>query len=93
MGYKLNITKEELGDFIIMVFFDKMFDDSFLKNNENFDELFQELAGMGLKGRIFDKYFDVDPKIRSRYRMFKRSFYDPGKVTINMRNGESEEEE
>jgi hypothetical protein len=54
--------------------FDKMFDDEFMNDNEKINELFEDLKGLGLKGKLFDKYFDIDMKVRSKYFIFRREF-------------------
>ena len=42
MSYRFNIEKQQLGDLIILLMFDKMFDEEFMNNNEKFNELFDE---------------------------------------------------
>lgn len=74
MAYKFSIDKKQLGDLIILLMFDKMFDDEFMNDNEKFNELFEDLKGLGLKGKLFDKYFDIDMKVRSKYFIFRREF-------------------
>jgi hypothetical protein len=93
MSYRLNITKKELGDFIIMLFFDKFFDEELLQENEKFNDFFHKMESLELKGYIFKKYFDVEPNIRSKYKMFRRNFDDEGSnVNIFMKDSVDEEE-
>ncbi|MFW6173621.1 MAG: hypothetical protein ACOC5T_07745 [Elusimicrobiota bacterium] len=65
---RLNLTKQELGDFIIMLLFDKAFDEEFLMNNENFQEFMKRLRSKGLQSIAFDAFFSVDPQLRAMYK-------------------------
>lgn len=94
MSYRLNITKKQLGDFIIMLFFDKFFDEELLQENEKFNEVFRKMESLGLKGYIFKRFFDVDPQIRSKYKIFRRNFDDEdSSVSIVMKNSVEENED
>lgn len=93
MAYRLRLTKKQLGDFVIMLFFDKLFDETLLEENEKFNEIFEKLETLGLKGFIFQKFFDVDPSIRSKYKQFRKNFdKDNGSVSIIMTENEVEED-
>jgi len=92
MSYRFNIEKQQLGDLIILLMFDKMFDEEFMNNNEKFNELFDELKGLGLKGKLFDKYFSIDPQIRSKYKIFRREFdNENSQVSVRMMPNETNE--
>mgnify|MGYP000423853844 CR=1 FL=1 len=92
MSYRFNIEKQQLGDLIILLMFDKMFDEEFMNNNEKFNELFDELKGLGLKGKLFDKYFSIDPQIRSKYKIFRREFdNENSQVSVRMLPNETNE--
>lgn len=72
---RLNLTRQELGDFLIMILFDRSFDDSFIDHNENFTELMNQLIQRGLQTSVFEYYFEVDPQLRTLYNQW-RSAYD-----------------
>lgn len=92
MSYRFNIEKQQLGDLIILLMFDKMFDEEFMNNNEKFNELFDELKGLGLKGKLFDKYFSIDPQIRSKYKIFRKEFdNENSQVSVRMLPNETNE--
>jgi hypothetical protein len=85
MSYKLRLNKEKLGDFLILVLFDKLFDDTFLVDNPKFNEVFEKMESLGLKSIIFDNYFNVDPSLSSKYKQFRREFDKEGsKVSLFM---------
>jgi hypothetical protein len=65
---RLNLTKKQLGDFLILVLFDRAFDEDFIKNNEVFDDLMTQLEKRGLQTVIFNKYFSVDAALRGKYK-------------------------
>jgi hypothetical protein len=65
---RLNITKKQLGDFIILLLFDRAFDEEFISENEIFNDLMDKLENRGLQTLIFNKYFDVDAQLRGKYK-------------------------
>lgn len=93
MAYRLRVTKKQFGDVIILLLFDKFFDEDFLSQNEAFNDVFDKMERAGLKGKIFQKYFDVEPSIRSKYKQFKRNFNEEGNaVSVYMADGDDIEE-
>lgn len=85
MSYKLRLNKEKLGDFFILVLFDKLFDETFLVDNPKFNEVFETMEARGLKSIVFDNYFEVDPQLRSKYKQFRKEFDKEGsKVSLFM---------
>ena len=70
--FRLNIKKEKFGDIIVLILFDKLFDPGFVSESKLFNEIANRLDKKGLKSILFQYYFDVDPNIRSRYKMFKK---------------------
>ena len=91
---RFNLTKKQLGDFIIMLLFDSLFDDEFLDNNEEYRDLVEWLSGKGAQSRIFKLFFKVDGTIRSRYKIFRKFYDEDGKrVSIDMYNDINEQED
>lgn len=90
---RLNLTKNQLGDFIIMLLFDSSFDDEFLQNNEKYRILIDDLSQKGLQSKVFKLFFDVDSQIRARYKSFRNSYDRDGKkVSIELFDDLTEQE-
>jgi len=70
--YRLNIKKQELGDLIVLLLFDKLFNKEFIEESELFNTLIEVLENKGMKSKLFQYYFDVDPSLRSKYKHFSR---------------------
>jgi len=83
---RLNLTKHQLGDFIIMLLFDLCFDDEFLKDHQAIRNIIERTSG--LQSRTFNSFFKVDGHIRAKYKMFKNAFdIDNRKVYIELSPG------
>lgn len=91
---RLNLTKKQLGDFLILVLFDRAFDEDFIKNNEVFDDLMTQLEKRGLQTVIFNKYFSVDAALRGKYKQWRNAFDNESrKVAVEISpDGKNEEE-
>lgn len=67
-------SKDKLGDFIILLLFDKVFNEEFLSDNERFEEVFSQLDKLNLRSILFDKYFEIDSGLRTKYKRFRSKF-------------------
>jgi hypothetical protein len=90
--FKLNITKEKLGDFLIMILFDKLFNKEFVNSSEAFNKLKQDLEDKGMKSKIFKSYFDIDIELRTKYRQFSKMILKDRDVAVNIQHNKNTEE-
>jgi len=81
--YRLNVKKHKFGDIIILILFDKLFDQNYIEESPLFNELAETLNKKGMKSFLFQWYFSVDPNIRSRYKQFKKMIKN-NNVSINI---------
>ena len=76
--YRLTIPKEKFGDLIILLLFDKVFDEEFMVDNERFNAVFEKLKDKGIKSILFSEYFNLDSKIKNRYKKFRSHLQEEG---------------
>lgn len=89
---RLNITRKELGDIILLLMFDKSFDEEFIEQNELFNEVFDALKNRGIDSLLFRTYFDINGNLRRMYRQWKSVFdYDKRRLSIEIFPDELEE--
>lgn len=90
--YNLRLNKKELGDLISLLFFDKLFKEDIMTDNEDFNVMFEKMITAGIKPIIFSHYFNIEPTLRSKYKRFRDSLENEG-ATVNIRLTPNEEQE
>ena len=51
--FKLNIKKKRFGDIIVLILFDKLFDQSYIEESPLFNKLAETLNKKGMKSFLF----------------------------------------
>lgn len=82
--YRINITKGKLGDLLVLLLFEKFKDENFIKESETFNELLDALKTKGLRAKLHEFFFDVNPNLRSRFKQFSKMIRKDRDVAINI---------
>ena len=91
--FRLNINKQQLGDIIVLILFDKLFNEDFIKSSALFNDIRDLMNKKGMKGKIFQMYFDIDPSLRSKYKQFSNKINGDQNVSIWIKENEENEEQ
>lgn len=95
--FRFRIPKSQLEDLLIMMLFDRLFDESFMiqeTEESKFQHIFEAMSSAGFKSKLFSEYFKVDSFIRIRYKRLKKEFTKEGNdVIIQLKDIDQEEDE